>query len=61
MDGNTLPISRSCFDQSLLIDLSSLFLLLPALCNNLFLMNCTSYELTCGELIARNLGVTLNV
>ena len=60
-DKNTLPISRSWFDKSLLNGLSSLFLFLTALRNNLFLMNCKSYELTFGKLIVRNLGVTLNI
>ena len=61
MDDNTLPISHSRFDKSLLSDLSSLFHLLTALGNNLFLMNCKSYELTLGKLIVRNLGITLNI
>ena len=60
-DDNTLPVSRSSFDKSLLSDLRSLFLLLTALRNNLFLMNCKSYELTFGKSIVRNLDVTLNV
>ena len=60
-DDNTLAISRSSFDKSLLSDLLSLFLLLTTLRNNLFLMNCKSYELTFGKLIVRNLDVTLNV
>ena len=60
-DDNTLAISRSSFDKSLLSDIRSLFLLLTALRNNLFLMNCKSYELTFGKSIVRNLDVTLNV
>ena len=60
LNDNTLPISRSWFDKSLLSDPSSLFLLLTALRNNLSLMKCKSYELTLGKLIVRNWGATLN-